>query len=95
MLPATEKRKTAESFSLTMHNHVCVVGRTQQEATDDTIAWHPGVTGYAGGENQRMLYSILVYWYSLTDFWHDALDCKVEINRKRVRCYTAAELNTR
>ena len=29
---------------------VIPVGRTQQTAADDTIAWQPGVTGYAGGK---------------------------------------------
>jgi len=43
-----QKRKTAESSPLTMHSYACVVGRTQQVATDDTIAWRPGVTGYTG-----------------------------------------------
>jgi len=30
---------------------VCAIDRTQQAATtDDTIAWPPGVTGYASGK---------------------------------------------
>jgi len=40
-----KKRKTAESFPLTMHNKACAVGRTQQSAADETIAWLP-----AGGD---------------------------------------------
>ena len=40
---------------LLIHPHgQCIVGRalgrTQQAATDDTIAWPPGVTVYAGGQ---------------------------------------------
>jgi len=46
----TKKRKTAESSPLTMQSKACVVGGTQQAASDDTIAWPPGVTRYAGGK---------------------------------------------
>ena len=57
--PGTKKGKTAESSPLTVHSKACAVGRTQQAATDDTIAWSPRgdwVTavhakgGYAGGK---------------------------------------------
>jgi len=48
--PGTKKRKTAESSPLTVHSKACAVGGTQQAATDDTLAWPPGVTGYAGGK---------------------------------------------
>jgi len=40
-----KKRKTAESSPFTMHSKACAAGRTQQAATDDTIAWPPGMTG--------------------------------------------------
>jgi len=39
-----------------MHSRACTVARpyaargTQHAATDDTIAYRPGVTGYAGGK---------------------------------------------
>jgi len=33
------------------------VHRRQHAATDHTVECRPGVTGYAGGENQRMLSS--------------------------------------
>jgi len=47
-----QRQKTAESSQLTMHRRACAVARpyTQQAATDDTIAWPPRVTGYAGGK---------------------------------------------
>jgi len=54
-----KKGKTGESSPLTVHSKACAVGRTQQAATDDTIAWSPRgdwVTavhakgGYAGGK---------------------------------------------
>jgi len=45
-----KKRKNAESSELTMHSTAYVAGRKQQSATDDIIAWPPGVTGYAGGK---------------------------------------------
>ena len=54
-----KKTKTAESSPLTVHTKACAVGRTQQEATDDTIAWPTGGEGvtavhadgrYAGGK---------------------------------------------
>jgi len=45
-----QKRNTAESSPLTMHSTACAVDRTQQAATDDTIAWPFGVTGYTGGK---------------------------------------------
>ena len=50
--PGTKKRKTAKLFPLTMHCRACAVAIdcTQHAATDDTIACHPGVTGYAGGK---------------------------------------------
>ena len=53
-----KQRKTAESSPLTMHSRACAVGRTQQAATDDTIAWPPGGDGLRRWENQRMLSSI-------------------------------------
>jgi len=47
----TKKRKKLLSIiPLTMHSKACTVGRTQQAATDDAIAWPPGVTRYAGGK---------------------------------------------
>ena len=52
-----DKRKTAESSPLTVHSRACAVGRTQQAATDDTIAWPPGGDGLRRWENQRMLSS--------------------------------------
>jgi len=36
-----KKRKTAESSPLVMHRKACAVGRMQQSAADDTIAWPP------------------------------------------------------
>jgi len=54
-----KKGETADSSPLTVHSKACAVGRTQQAATDDTIAWSPRgdwVTavhakgGYAGGK---------------------------------------------
>jgi len=41
-----QKLKAAESSPLTMLE-ACAVGDTQQH---DTIAWPPGMTGYAGGK---------------------------------------------
>jgi len=56
--PGTKKRKTAESSPLTMHSRACAVaGRTQQAATDDTIAWPPVGDGLRRWENQRILCS--------------------------------------
>ena len=49
-----QKRKTAESSPLTVHSKACAVGRKQQAATDDTIAWPPGGDGLRRWENQRM-----------------------------------------
>jgi len=40
-----------------MHSKACAVGRTQQAATDDTIAWPPEGDGLRRWENQRMLSS--------------------------------------
>jgi len=37
--------------------HAPYVGRTQQAATGDTIAWSPGGDGLRRWENQRMLFS--------------------------------------
>ena len=80
-----KKRKTAESSSLTVHRTAYVVGRTQQAATDNTIAWPPGCDGLRRWENQRILSSfslshfirlgvatmkLLSLWFSLTDFKH-------------------------
>ena len=54
-----QETKTAESSPLTVHTKACAVGRMQQAATDDTIAWltmGDGVTavhadgGYADGK---------------------------------------------
>jgi len=52
-----KKRKTAESFPLTVHSKSCAVGSTQQAATDDIIAWPPGGDGLRRWENQRMVTS--------------------------------------
>ena len=45
------KKLSAESYPLTMHSRACVVGRTQQSATDDTIVWPPGGYGLRRWEN--------------------------------------------
>ena len=57
-----KKRKTAESSLLTMHSRACAVGRTQEAATDDTIAWPLRVRGdgLRRWENQRMLSSFIL-----------------------------------
>jgi len=60
-----QKRKTSESSPLKMHSTACVVGRMQQAATDDTIAWPPGGDGLCRWESQRMLSSLSLVWLSL------------------------------
>jgi len=50
-----KKRKSAESYPLTMHSTACAVGRTQHAATDDTIEQPPEGDGLHRWENQRML----------------------------------------
>ena len=54
------KRKNTESSALTVHSRVFAVGRTQQAATDDTIAWPPGGDGLRRWEKRRMLSSLSV-----------------------------------
>ena len=55
-----KKRKLLSHISpLTMHSRACVVGRTQQAATDDTTAWPPGVDGLRRWENQRCCLCLL------------------------------------
>jgi len=46
--------KSAESSPFTMHGTACAVGRTQQAATDDTIAWPPGDDGLRRWENHTL-----------------------------------------
>jgi len=48
-----------------MHTRACVVGRMQQAATDDTIAWPPGGDGLQWWENCCMLSSI-IHTYIIT-----------------------------
>jgi len=55
-----KKRKTAESSPLIVHSRACAVGRMQQAATDDTIAWPPRGDGLRWWENQRMLSSCAI-----------------------------------
>jgi len=61
MVTTDKKGKTAESSPLTMHSKACAaaISRTQEAATDDTIAWSPRGDwvmavhvdgGYAGGK---------------------------------------------
>jgi len=63
-----QKGKTAELSPLTMHSKACAVGRTQQAATDDTIAWSKRDDDSAcwrrirRWENQRMLRSSIYPW---------------------------------
>jgi len=45
-----KKRKNAKIPLTTHSSRACAIGRTQQSATDNTIAWPPGVMGYAGGK---------------------------------------------
>jgi len=47
-----------------MHSRACVVGRTQQAATDDTIVWPPGGDGLSRWKNNRMLSSFLFTHFS-------------------------------
>jgi len=49
------RKKTDESFALTMHSKACAVGGTQQAATDGTIAWPSGGDGLRRWENQLIL----------------------------------------
>jgi len=52
-----KNKKPAETSPLTMHSRACAVaiGRTQEAATVDTIAWPPGGDGLRRRENERML----------------------------------------
>ena len=45
-----KKMKNCRVIPLTMYSKACAVGDTHQAATYNTIAWPPGVTGYAGGK---------------------------------------------
>jgi len=55
------EKKPAESSPYTMRSRVCVVCRTQQAATDDSIAWPPRGDGLGLWENQRILSSFIVF----------------------------------
>jgi len=51
------EKKLLSIIQLTMHSKAFTVGRTQQAATDDAIAWPPRGDALRRWENQRMLSS--------------------------------------
>jgi len=58
-----------------MHSRARAVGRTQQTATDDAIAWSPGGDGLRRWENQRMLSSSTAFSHDTAQYVDACVHC--------------------